>query len=243
MNCTKQPVGQVMFDVVSADDAVRIAIAEAHRSSGMTIRLANAWCVVSAESDPVFARALNGRGWTFPDGASVTGVLRLRGIKAARVRGPSFFESVLDRGRETAIRHYFLGATPGTLSALTAAASRRYAGVTIVGSWAPPFGPVDEALITKSVHAVLQASPDIVWIGLGTPKQDVLAQALAARTGTLCIGVGAAFDFVGGTVREAPKWMQWAGLEWLFRLASEPRRLWRRYLVGNLRFLQIAVTR
>ncbi|AOY70090.1 N-acetylglucosaminyldiphospho-UDP N-acetyl-beta-D-mannosaminyltransferase [Arthrobacter sp. ZXY-2] len=121
-------------------------------------------------------------------------------------------------------------------------AKRQYPGVRIAGFHAPPFGPVDAGFIAAEAARIRDASPDIVWVGLGTPKQDFATTMLAEETRINCVGVGAAFDFLAGCQPEAPKIFQKSGTEWIFRFMSEPRRLWRRYTFGNIRFLHAVVT-
>ena len=137
--------------------------------------------------------------------------------------------------------NFFLGATANTLGRLTTRLGAEFPLAAIAGSYAPPFAPFTEALLDVCSERVIASKADIVWIGLGTPKQDFVAQELARRTGRPCVGVGAAFDFAAGTVSEAPKWIQQSGFEWAFRFMSEPRRLWRRYLIGNAHFISTAL--
>jgi N-acetylglucosaminyldiphosphoundecaprenol N-acetyl-beta-D-mannosaminyltransferase len=146
----------------------------------------------------------------------------------------------MDAGRERGVRHFLLGTTDSTLEALSTELHTRFPGVQVSGTYAPDFSPLDDTFIETCARRVKETDSDIVWIALGVPKQDVLAQELAQRLDITCVGVGAAFDMLAGRVREAPAWVQRAGLEWVFRLASEPRRLWRRYLVGNVAFLRLA---
>lgn len=113
----------------------------------------------------------------------------------------------------------------------------------MAGNFAPPFSDLNQSFVELCRDAVLGSGANIVWVGLGTPKQDFLASALAGLVGVPCIGVGAAFDFVAGTVQEAPPWIQRSGLEWLFRLTQDPRRLWRRYVFGNLQFVGAVLRR
>jgi N-acetylglucosaminyldiphosphoundecaprenol N-acetyl-beta-D-mannosaminyltransferase len=114
----------------------------------------------------------------------------------------------------------------------------RFPGVTICGAWSPPFRPLNATEEADLQRAVREARPDIIWVGLGTPKQErFMAEHLARLDTTLMFGVGAAFDFHAGRVSQAPWWMQRSGLEWFYRLCSEPRRLGRRYLVNNPLFL------
>ncbi len=234
-------VGDFAFAVTSFDDAVDTVVSAARSHTGIPIRLSNAYCVSLATREPDYAAVLGGDGVTYPDGAPVAWCLRRLGNPhAERVRGPSLFTAVLDRGREAGLGHFFLGATDHTLDALAAEASRRFPGVRIADRHAPPFGPLTEDFYDDATRRIASAGADIVWVGMGTPKQDVAAAELARRTGVPVVGVGAAFDFVAGTVREAPSWIQRSGFEWLYRLAAEPRRLWRRYLVGNSHFAVIA---
>ncbi|WP_282958885.1 WecB/TagA/CpsF family glycosyltransferase [Gordonia sp. SCSIO 19800] len=182
---------------------------------------------------------MSGVGSTYPDGAPVVWFMRLfsGSRRPSRVRGPSLFRRVLDKSRDTGLRHMFVGATDETLTRLTKVIDDEYPGVKVGGAYAPPFEPVSDSFIDDIARAVCHHDCDLVWIGLGTPKQDLVAALLAERVNAPCVGVGAAFDFVAGTVPEAPVLFQRLGLEWLYRFASEPRRLWRRYTIGNLRFL------
>ena len=209
-----------------------------------SVRLANAWSAVLAAGSPEYLAVLNGEGVTFPDGASITGTMRVlrRGAyqHGRRVRGPSLFVDCMDAGRERGLRHFLLGTTDPTLDALSAELHARFPGVHVSGTYSPPFGPLDEAFVEACSRRVAETRSDIVWLALGVPKQDLLAQELSRRLNVTCVGVGAAFDMLSGRVREAPSWMQRAGLEWVFRLAVEPRRLWRRYLLGNLAFVRLA---
>lgn len=216
------------------------------KNRGTSVRLANAYCVALANRDARYGGLLKTSGVNFPDGAPVQWTMRLasRGTPLAtgRVRGPSFFEEVLSRGRERHIRHFFLGTTDQTLGLLESHARAKYPGLEIAGSYAPPFGPVDSAWADSAISAISAHAPDLIWVALGTPKQDFAAQLLAQGTGLPCAAVGAAFDFLAGSKREAPTLLQRLGVEWVYRLVTEPRRLWRRYLLGNLRFL-VAVAR
>lgn len=236
-------VGGVDFTVATLDTAVDRLLKDAvdeHRSRGWSIRLANAYSVVVADDDPGYAQILNGPGSTFADGAPIEWIMNRRRVAdAGRVRGPSLFKESLRRGQAMGVRHFFLGTTEETLAALIAQVSHEFPAAKIAGQWAPAFGPVDDEFVAAAQARIGDTDPHIIWVALGTPKQDFAAQRLAAATGALCVGVGAAFDFVAQTKAEAPEWVQHAGMEWLFRLLSEPRRLGRRYLVGNAQFLRI----
>lgn len=234
-------VGRIAFDARTRAQATREILDLASRKVAMPVRLSNAWCVVVAQDNDEYASALAEPGLTYSDGRPVARELRRRGAtEAEQVRGPTLFEDVLDQGRAMEVRHFFLGSTPEVIARLREEVQRRYPGIIVCGWSAPPFGPLDAAFYQAATESIGSAAPDIVWIGMGTPKQDLAAVELARLSGRPCVGVGAAFDFVAGTAREAPTFIRRAGLEWLFRLLSEPRRLWRRYLIGNVRFLWIA---
>lgn len=237
-------VGRVMFEVTSLEPAVERVLSLAERGAPAAVRFANAWCVVMAEKDSRYAQVFEDGGLNFPDGAPVAWTLRrITGATAAmRVRGPSFFVRATLGSSPSLHRHFLLGSTEEVLEKIEQKFAASGAEVSVVGRWAPPYGPLDDDFYAVAAARIGDSGANIVWIGLGTPKQDFAASKLALATGCVCLGVGAAFDFYAGSVREAPKLIQGMGLEWMFRLASEPRRLWRRYLVGNLQFVGI-VTR
>jgi N-acetylglucosaminyldiphosphoundecaprenol N-acetyl-beta-D-mannosaminyltransferase len=176
-----------------------------------------------------------------PDGKSVVWANRLlhrgRGIPSDRVYGPDLFLEVLERGQTHGLRHYLLGSTPNVLASLESELRRRFPRVEIVGVESPPFRPLSETERSDQVRRIADSSADVVWVGLGTPKQDWESAHLAKEVPAVFGAVGAAFDFVAGEKRQAPRWIQRRGFEWLFRLVAEPRRLWRRYLFGNVRFI------
>lgn len=184
-------------------------------------------------------------GINFPDGFPVVRVMNHKMKKdkrdPGRVRGPSLFNLVLSEGRTEGLRHFFLGGSPDTLDKLQINARLKFPSVEIVGAYSPPFAPVSDGFLDLCEAAVADSSAEIIWVGLGTPKQDFVAAELAKRLNRPVVGVGAAFDFVAGTTPEAPLWIQRTGTEWLFRLVSEPRRLGRRYTVGNAVFLRAAI--
>jgi N-acetylglucosaminyldiphosphoundecaprenol N-acetyl-beta-D-mannosaminyltransferase len=140
-------------------------------------------------------------------------------------------------GRTWGLRHYLYGSTPDVVGALARQLAELAPGIEIVGVESPPFRPLTDQEQFELIERVRLARPDIVWVGIGTPHQDLFVDRFRNQLGTILIAVGAAFDFIGGAKRQAPTWIQDHGLEWLFRLATEPRRLWRRYLIGNVVFL------
>ncbi len=186
----------------------------------------------------------NRSGLTTPDGMPMVWAARFAGARCVRrVYGPDLMLAVCERAAQRHWRCYLYGGTRDALDRLDARLTARFPGLCIVGAHSPPFReltPEEDDAVTRAINV---AQPDIVWVGLSTPKQE---RWMAAHEGRLdasaIVGVGAAFDIHAGTLRQAPRWMQQAGLEWLFRLAVEPRRLWRRYL-GNIPRFLIAIAR
>lgn len=187
-------------------------------------------------------KVLKGPGINLPDGGPLSSMLaRTSEVACQQVRGPGLFENCLDRGREHGLRHFFLGGSQEALEQLIAQVEFRFPGCDIAGSWSPPFRPLSPAELEWQDLMIDGSGAHIVWVGLGTPKQDVEALRLVGSVGVTTAAVGAAFDFTAGTKVVAPLWMQASHLEWLFRLATEPRRLWKRYLFGNVQFLRLAL--
>lgn len=200
--------------------------------------------LVQAERDPALRAVFKSASMVATDGVPLVWVARRRGTRGAeRVCGPDVMLTLCDRGRSLGLRHYFLGGRPGVPEALAARLSQRFPGLEVVGTMSPPFRPLtvneDQVLIDR----INSAAPHVLWIGLGSPKQEFwAAEHEAALEVPLLLPVGAAFDFHSGRLRRAPQWMQRMGLEWLFRLASDPRRLWSRYTVTNARFAALLVS-
>jgi len=202
-------------------------------------------CVVSvhglvvAQRDPAIRRALNHCDMATEDGMPLVWWSRLAGFsQARRVCGSDLLDAVCSYGLQRGYRHYFYGASPEVLKLLTDRLRRRYPGLIVAGSHSPPFRPLTADEDAKEVAAINETCPDFVWVGLGMPKQEKwMVEHLGKIDATALIGIGAAFDFHAGTKPRAPSWMQHVGLEWLFRLMTEPRRLAHRYLIDNALFV------
>lgn len=192
--------------------------------------------VMEAQDDPALRDIHNRAFLCTPDGMPMVWLGRRRGHPhVRRVYGPDL---MLDLMAAPGVRHFFYGGAPGVTAVLRQKLEARFPGVQITGVFEPPFRPLTEAELAALARQVAEARPDIMWIGLSTPKQERFMAAHLERLETiLMIGVGAAFDFHAGRVPQAPRWMQRAGLEWFYRLCREPRRLGPRYLKNNPRFL------
>jgi N-acetylglucosaminyldiphosphoundecaprenol N-acetyl-beta-D-mannosaminyltransferase len=202
-------------------------------------------CVVSvhglvvAQRDPVIRHALNHCGMATEDGMPLVWWSRLAGFREARrVCGSDLLDEVCAFGLPRKFRHYFYGASPKVVEQLIDRLQKRYPDLCVAGYRSPPFRPLTPAEDAADIAAINEVEPDFVWVGLGMPKQEKwMAEHLGKINATALIGVGAAFDFHAGTKPRAPVWMQHAGLEWLFRLLTEPRRLAHRYLIDNSLFI------
>lgn len=243
-------VGTVDFDSIAftrdtVDSASRRLVQLASAHAAVAVRLVNAFSIASSHESSEYRRTITSPGINYADGAPVARVLsrisERQGVgPTSRVRGPSLFEQTLLRSQNSSVTHFFFGSSTETLSSLSAEIQKRYPQAKVAGFVSPPIAPPEE-LIELAAEAHAESGGDIVWLGLGTPKQDIVAHQLAQRIRRPCVGVGAAFDFVAGTQPVAPLWMQSSGLEWLFRLSREPRRLWRRYTLGNIGFARVAL--
>jgi N-acetylglucosaminyldiphosphoundecaprenol N-acetyl-beta-D-mannosaminyltransferase len=167
---------------------------------------------------------------------------RATGHDVERVCGPDLMPALIDRARATGARHFFYGGAPGVAERLAEKLGERYPGMIMAGTYSPPFRALTPEEDAAEVALINAAQPDFVWVGLGAPKQDLwVARQRPHLTAAALLAVGAAFDFHSGGLRRAPAWMQQRGLEWLYRLYAEPRRLARRYLVTNTRFVVLLI--
>lgn len=204
---------------------------------GTHVHFVNAYTIALADTQPQYADLLNG-GICFTDGMPVAWVgRRAYGIAVwDRVYGPDVMTAVFERGRS----HYLLGGSQQTLDLLQLRIAETFPRAYVAGAESPPFRALTQAERDAQDARIAGSGADFVWVGLGTPKQDWEAARISEATGKTTLAVGAAFDFLAGTKPQAPLWMQRSGTEWAFRMASEPRRLARRYLWGNPRFLLAA---
>src|SRR5919106_1263655 len=199
----------------------------------------NAYNLLLASKDPTYQTVMNRGDLNLPDGWPAVWAGRRLGVPVGeRVAGADLCDAVFRRGIQTGLRHFFYGGTEATLERLVEHLRPNYPGFETAGVYPPPFRPLTRSERGRITALVNGARPDVVWVGLGTPKQDYWMDEFRDRLDAgVLVGVGAVFDFLSGTKRRAPRWMQRSGLEWLHRLASEPRRLWRRYILGNPEFV------
>ena len=194
--------------------------------------------VSEARKDPAFREVLSGADLVVPDGMPLVWIGRMRGhLLRRRVYGPDLMLEFCSRTSDRGYRHYFYGASPGVAAGLAETLRRRWPGLQVAGTFSPPFRDLAPDETTEVIARINAAAPDVAWIGLGTPKQERwMRDNRALLRAPVLVGVGAAFDLLSGRVRQAPPWLREHGLEWSWRLAREPRRLWRRYLLNGPRF-------
>jgi N-acetylglucosaminyldiphosphoundecaprenol N-acetyl-beta-D-mannosaminyltransferase len=194
--------------------------------------------VMEAQENESFRKILNGAFLCTPDGMPMVWMGQLRGHREMdRVYGPDLMLDVCAWGEKNGCRHFFYGGADGVAELLAATLKKRFPKMEVVGTCTPPFRPLDAGEEKALQDKIRDARPDIFWVGLSTPKQEkFMAEYLPKLDATLMVGVGAAFDFHSGRVKQAPRWMQRSGLEWFYRLCQEPRRLAKRYLSNNPRF-------
>ena len=222
-----------------------INILEKWRAEGRReyVLCTNVHSLMEAQRDPEIRSALNRSGLTTEDGMPLVWWCQRSGYSdAARVCGHDLLLAMCERAAQNGHRHYFYGSSPRVVEAMVSRLVARFSGLTIAGYRSPPFRPLTPEEDAADIRAINEARPDFVWVGLGMPKQDKwIVQHVGKIEAAALLGVGAAFDFVAGTKPRAPLWMQRSGLEWLFRLMTEPRRLAHRYLVYNTIFVARAV--
>lgn len=229
----------VGVNTVNMGEAVRLSD-ELIRSGGrgyICVRDVNG--VIEAQSDPQLRSIQNTSFLTVPDGMPIVWVGRLQGARTmGRVYGPDFMIELCRASVAPGYRHFLYGGKPGVAQRLADSLARKVPGIQIAGTYTPPFRSLTAAEESAMIAEVRDARTDILWVGLGTPKQDrFMAEYIHRLPVRLMVGVGAAFDIHTGALQDAPRWMKVSGLQWTHRLAQEPRRLWRRYLINNPRFV------
>jgi N-acetylglucosaminyldiphosphoundecaprenol N-acetyl-beta-D-mannosaminyltransferase len=229
-------VGVHALHLTAARDLV---LAAARGRQGAYVCFCDVNSVSCARRDPAHRAILNRSFLTTPDGMPLVWLGRRSGHRGVgRVYGPDLLEAVCAATAGTELTHFFYGAGPGTAPALAEVLTKRFPGLRVAGTHTPPFRELDETEARALEQRIRALRPDFFWVGLSTPKQEKFMAAFAPRLEAgVMLGVGAAFDFLSGRVRQAPRWVQRSGLEWLFRLCTEPRRLAPRYLKNNPLFL------
>ncbi|WP_425474863.1 WecB/TagA/CpsF family glycosyltransferase [Nocardioides cheoyonin] len=208
-------------------------------STPLEVHLCNAYTLSLVDGDDELRASLQRAHLNLPDGTPVAWLGRSAGTTGP-VRGPGLVGDVAKLGVPAGLRHYYFGGKEGVAARMAERLAEHAPGLQVAGTECPPFHALTDEDLDEVADRIRRSNATIVWVGLGTPRQDYVVPRLAQRLNMPIIPVGAAFDFWSGDVAEAPKWLHGTGLEWIHRLLSEPRRLARRYLFGNPRFLSSA---
>ena len=242
-----KPLGTISFKVLGVRvNAVRIleVIQQIERwiedrTAGRFIAVANTHVVMEAQQDVSFKKIINSADLCVPDGMPLIWCGRFRGHPLGRrVYGPELMIAFCRETVAKGYRHFFYGGAPDVSDQLVRCLRHSCPGIQIAGSYSPPFRPLTRAEDDETIERINHARPDVIWVGLGCPKQERwMHDHRQQLMGGVMVGVGQAFDILSGQKKQAPVWMRESGLEWCFRLLQEPRRLWRRYLVYNTKFI------
>ncbi len=234
-------LGAVAIDTYSQTELIDHAIVHAlHGKGTRQVATVNAQFYVLAQKHGRFRECLGEADYLCADGMPIVWACNTFGKRqVGRIAGVDLMEGLCERGAAHGLRAYLLGGTPGAAEATARLLSQRYPGVAIAGVNCPEIGfERREASLRPVLDKIARARPHLLFVGLGAPKQELLIHEHIRPLGVpLAIGVGGSFEIVSGVLERAPLWMQASGLEWAFRLWQEPRRLWKRYLIGNIEFL------
>lgn len=230
------------IDALDWDSAVDRVRAWSGNRESRAVCLCNVHSAVTARDDRRLADALAAADMVLPDGAPIAWTLRRKGFPAqTRIAGPDLMLRLCAALEDTGTGVFLFGSSAHTLGRLETRLRRDFPGLDIRGALSPKFGDWPEDLERSYIDAINQSGAGAVFVGLGCPRQEIWMARRKADIHAVTLGVGAAFDFHAGTIERAPKWIQRLGLEWLHRLLSEPRRLWKRYMNTNTRFILLTI--
>ena len=228
----------VNINVTNMEDTVKIITENLEHIKGDYICVSNVHTTVMSYEDENYKEIQNKGFMALPDGKPLSIVSIKKGFKEAeRVTGPDLMEKIFEISEINEYKHYFYGSTQETLDLLKIKLCEKYPNMKIVGMYSPPFRELTTEENRKILKEINEKSPDFIWIGLGAPKQEIWMSKHKNKVNGLMIGVGAGFDYHAGRIKRAPKWMQDYSLEWLFRLFQDPKRLFKRYVKTNYKFL------
>ncbi len=225
----------------SYTDATRLVLDWSRRRESRYVCAANVHLVMEAYDSAKYKRVVNDADLITPDGMPLVWIMRLKGQhEQRRVYGPTLMLHILESAARDSVAVGFYGSRPDTLNSLIKKMQTRFKDLKIVYSFSPPFFLIGQDQDAGIVDAINRSGAQILFVGLGCPKQELWMAEHLGKVKSVMLGVGAAFDFHSGTKPQAPPWMQRIGLEWFYRLATEPGRLWKRYLYHNPRFVALA---
>jgi N-acetylglucosaminyldiphosphoundecaprenol N-acetyl-beta-D-mannosaminyltransferase len=231
-------VAGVPISVTNIPDSVATILGWVSRGDSKYVCVSDVNCFLHAQDNEEFRQVFENAGLVVPDGMPLVWVMRWRKASGvARVCGADLTEALCAASANSGVRHFFYGGKPSVAATMAMKLKSRYPALEVVGVLSPPFHRLSVSEDAAITQQLAEAKPQIVWVGLGAPKQEIWMRDHVGRIpGAVLLGVGAAFDFHAGIIKRAPKWIQNSGFEWLFRIAQEPGRLWRRYALIVPRF-------
>lgn len=233
----------VNINITNINETVEYICTNLSDLKGNYICISNVHTTVMAYENDTYRHIQNSGAIAIPDGAPLSIISKIRGFKEAeRVTGPDLMGKIFEISELRGYTHYFYGSTQDTLDNLRINLRERYPNLNIVGMYSPPFRDMLEDEDNDIIRNINNSKADFVWVGLGAPKQEVWMFEHKNKINSVMLGVGAGFDYFAGKIQRAPIWMQRCSLEWLYRLIQEPKRLFKRYLKTNLKFIMCIIT-
>ena len=227
------------INVTNMQDTLAYIGARIDALRGSYICVSNVHTTVMSYESEHYRTVQNSAAMALPDGGPLSKYSRFAGFRnAERVTGPELMVELFRISAQKGYRHFFYGSTQETLDDMRTALRRDYPGIVVAGMYAPPFRPLTEEEDQKIIALINDARPDFIWVGLGAPKQEEWMYDHRGALNAVSVGVGAGFDYLAGHIRRAPRIMQALCLEWLYRLLQDPKRLWKRYVTTNVKFLK-----
>lgn len=226
------------IDALSWEDTIQQITTWSSTNESRYICICNVHSVVTAKNEPDLQTAINNADMATPDGFPIAWTLRRMGHKnQERINGPDLMWKLCEYSNNQTLNIFLYGSTTKTLDKLKLCLSNRFPKIQIVGSYSPPFRTLTVEEDDEIINLINSSGAQVVFVGLGCPKQELWMAKQRGKINATMIGVGAAFDYHAGTLKRAPIWMRELGVEWLYRLAMEPGRLWKRYLMTNTVFI------
>ena len=237
-NLNNRWILRTRIDATNYEDACDRILTWANNNTSCYIVAANVHVIMSCFWSAQYGQVVNDAALVTPDGMPLVWAMRLLGVKKqSRVYGPDLMLAWCDRAAKTSIPIYLYGGTETMLAKLQHNLKQQFPGLIIAGSYSPPFRALTPEEEQKDIDRIHATDAKVVFVALGCPKQEYWMARVQGKLKAVAIGVGAAFSFHSGEVSQAPRWMMKIGIEWLYRLVTEPKRLWRRYLINNPVFL------
>lgn len=234
----------VNINVTNMQETVNMITENLENIKGNYICVSNVHTTVMSYEDESYRAIQNGGFMALPDGKPLSIVSKKRGFKdAERVTGPDLMEEIFKVSEEKGYSHYFYGSTKETLEILSSKLIEKYPMLNIVGMYSPPFRKLTDDEDKKIIANINKVKADFIWVGLGAPKQEIWMSEHKDKVNGLMLGVGAGFDYHSGKISRAPMWMQHLSIEWLYRLLQDPKRLFKRYLKTNYKFISLIISK